>query len=138
MPELIFRRWIQKKCFHVGFLLCFLFLGGCDNLIETELSYANYSDVEVEFKITGVSPDVAPSSLQPGDGLDSLSAVGTYIFDPVHFDDTIKITWTIGEDETKHEQEFKRDDLGIPAVVNGCTIKFTYTKAGVWEINYSK
>ena len=66
------------------------------------------------------------------------SRAGLHFGDPVHFDETIKIEWTIAKEETKHEKEFKRDDLGIPPIVSGGEITFIYTKDSKWEIKYSK
>lgn len=134
-------RSIRESIFSYSLILvCFysLIFSGCRNSKTTNLYYSNFSDNKVIFRVMGVTPDVSPSSLQPGDGVDLLTEVSTHIYDPVHFNDIVKIEWTIGDDATKHEQEFRRDDLGIPSVINGGKVTFIYTQTGNWEIKYSK
>ena len=116
----------------IGLLLCLLQFAGCRNIKWTTFDYYNYSDNEIRVYLIGARYDASPGVLVP------TATKSSEFADPVHFDETIKIEWTIGDDDTKHEKEFRRDDLGIPEVVKGGVITFIYTKAGEWEINYSK
>lgn len=120
-------------------LLSLVFSGGCRGWKWTNFDYFNRSeDREIYVSVIGIDPNPSPGYVIPNDINIMTPDASSSFGDPVRFDDIIKIEWTVGEDTKKHEQEFRREDLGIPSVVSGGKITFTYTQIGNWEISYSK
>lgn len=115
-----------------------LFVSGCDFKRTIDIEYFNISEHRINVTVVGTEQDASPGVLVPNDLGETVPVASSIFYEPVKFDDIIKIEWTVDKDDTKHEQEFKRDDLGIPSIVNGGTIKFTYSKSGEWEIQYSR
>ncbi|MBN2511805.1 MAG: hypothetical protein JXB18_02595 [Sedimentisphaerales bacterium] len=131
------KKQLQQGLIFKCLLVSIITLSGCNNWNWTDIEYTNISNNRLRVDVSGVSPDISPGNMAPNtDGAGSKA--GLHFGDPVHLSDNIIIGWTIGSEQTKYKKEFKRNDLGIPAIVKGGKIEFIYTEDNDWEIKYSR
>jgi hypothetical protein len=109
---------------------------GCDKCKWTTIYFVNLSKLEITGDLEGIRPYVPVGRLMPGDGTEQLLEVTAHYCEPVRIDNTITMLWTVLGNSTTNKAEFKRDDLGMPAKVNGGKITITFTSNCTWQIVY--
>lgn len=108
---------------------------GCgSDMREVSFVYFNLSTNTIEvLDIGGIPPDATPGILTPTHSeTNRLEEAGTSIWRAVHIANQIKIRWQEGGDS--HELDLSRDDLGIPAVLDGGKVQFSYLGDGKWRV----
>jgi hypothetical protein len=108
----------------------------CEKFKWTIVYFVNLTSHTLYATTEGIDPDPCPGVVNPGAGTTQLSANGAQFYGPVAIDDTITMLWTVVGNSTTNKAEFKRDDLGMPAKVNGGKITFTFTSNCTWQITY--
>ena len=128
----------------IALTLCFMGCvgGGC----EVDFVFFNLSPNEIWVtQVVGLPGDASPGRLPPVPDEGRLSVKGTSYLKPVRVADKIKIVWDDGgkagwpggnytNKGTLHEMTWMRKELGIPPVMNGGKVCFTYLGNEKWRV----
>jgi hypothetical protein len=115
-----------------------LALLGCRLWAWTDVEYVNHSQREIWAEVVGVRPDPSPGVLIVSSPSREDATKSSHFGDPVSFDDTFKIVWSVQGSEEKRVMEFQRKDLGIGRRVQGGTFRFVYNADETWTVEYDK
>jgi len=113
-------------------LLCW----GCRaHVHEVSFQYYNMGASEIRvLDIQGVSVAAAPGvlSVDHHEGSPLEGKCSTF-FEKVYVGKKITVIWQ--EDNSSHEAELKRDELGLPAELKWGRVRFSYLGDGQWRVN---